>query len=705
MTADTVIYDTAARDRHGHRRRRDQHRPAPAAGRRGPLRPEDGQGRRHGQRGPDRAVAATRCSATRSSSTTTCARASPPASASCSRTICASPPAQGDPPRGQPDRARPRRLLPLPAVRRRQGQRRCGRSRRAGDLGSGRPDGQLPRRAARDVRPADRLHALLPPSGTRGEAPVRLSHADLRQQLRTRPGRVDPLPFRARPELRLHLRADLHAERGHGAGAASTVGAAATATPRSPAAAPTRSFGDNESKDRGKQFRGYIEVATATTVSAITRRPASTSSWPSDNTFLDRYQISDSRRAAQPCLSGGRRAAQFLVAQRLLLPGPAPVRRSGHDPRRPAAGRDPPDQRPVALGLLLHRRQQYPGPDAQPRASTRGGCRTRSAGPCPISARSATSTASTSACAATSTAPKATRRPSAPRAARRSEAACCRASPADWSWPLADATGDLGRTRSSRWSASTWRRPAATPATSRTRTARTSSSTRPTCSSPAAFPASTASRAAPRSPTACASARSGRAPPRSAASSGRATRSPTTSPFPERFRPAATTSPTMSARSTSGPSALLDLSYRFRLGKSDLQFRRSDALAAFGPAFLRFNLGYLNLSKEPEAFDDDGGDMPTRAASIRARRSRSARGCSSPSRSPIGGQTRQDLSANRTVANQLGLIYTHPCLVLAVGFEQRLTPDAELGDETAVAGPGQLQESRRVRDRRRPVRV
>ena len=36
------------------------------------------------------------------------------------------------------------------------------------------------------------------------------------------------------------------------------------------------------------------------------------------------------------------------------------------------------------------------------------------------------------------------------------------------------------------------------------------------------------------------------------------------------------------------------------------------------------------------------------------------------------------------MANQVGLIYTHPCLVLAVGFEQRLTPDAELGDETAV---------------------
>ena len=48
------------------------------------------------------------------------------------------------------------------------------------------PDGELPRCAAGDVRPADRLHALFPPSGAGGEAPVRLSHADLRQHLRTR---------------------------------------------------------------------------------------------------------------------------------------------------------------------------------------------------------------------------------------------------------------------------------------------------------------------------------------------------------------------------------------------------------------------------------------------------------------------------------------------------------------------------------------
>ncbi|MGD9510853.1 MAG: LPS-assembly protein LptD [Geminicoccaceae bacterium] len=131
------------------------------------------------------------------------------------------------------------------------------------------------------------------------------------------------------------------------------------------------------------------------------------------------------------------------------------------------------------------------------------------------------------------------------------------------------------------------------------------------------------------------------------------------------------------------PSPLLDLSYRYRLGKSDLKFRRQEAIATFGPSFLRFNVNYVNLSREPEAFDDerDTGANPFGFESreeitlgVRVKLT---------DQFAIGGQTRRDLSAGETIANQAGLIYTHPCLILAVGFEQRFTPDAELGDETA----------------------
>ena len=133
------------------------------------------------------------------------------------------------------------------------------------------------------------------------------------------------------------------------------------------------------------------------------------------------------------------------------------------------------------------------------------------------------------------------------------------------------------------------------------------------------------------------------------------------------------------------PSPLLDLSYRFRLGKSDFKFRRSDALASFGPSFLRFNIGYINLSREPEAFDGDSNDPQFSDPDGFDSREEITAGVriKLTEQIAIGGQTRRDLSAGETIANQAGLIYTHPCLILAVGFEQRFTPDAELGDETA----------------------
>ena len=131
------------------------------------------------------------------------------------------------------------------------------------------------------------------------------------------------------------------------------------------------------------------------------------------------------------------------------------------------------------------------------------------------------------------------------------------------------------------------------------------------------------------------------------------------------------------------PSPLLDLSYRYRLGKDDLKFRRQDALASFGPSFLRFNLGYVNLSREPEAFDDEkqSGANPNGFES-REEITLGVR-MKLTDQIALGAQTRRDLSADETIANQVGLIYTHPCLILALGFEQRFTPDAQLGDETA----------------------
>lgn len=132
------------------------------------------------------------------------------------------------------------------------------------------------------------------------------------------------------------------------------------------------------------------------------------------------------------------------------------------------------------------------------------------------------------------------------------------------------------------------------------------------------------------------------------------------------------------------PSPLLDLSYRFRLGKDNLKFRRSDLLAVAGPAFFRVNVGYVNLSDEREAFTsgNDGGFSDENGFDSREEFVVGAR-LQLSERIAVAGQTRQDLSSNRTVANQLALLYTRPCFTFAAGYEQRFTPDAKLGDETA----------------------
>lgn len=125
------------------------------------------------------------------------------------------------------------------------------------------------------------------------------------------------------------------------------------------------------------------------------------------------------------------------------------------------------------------------------------------------------------------------------------------------------------------------------------------------------------------------------------------------------------------------PSPFLDLSYRFRLGREDLEFRRNNLLATFGPAALRFNLGYVDLSRErqDDLRDDVGFDSREEiVAGVRAQVTE---------RLTLGAQTRRDLSRNEPVANQLGLIYTHPCLAVIVGFEQSFTTIGELDEETA----------------------
>ena len=367
----------------------------------------------------------------------------------------------------------------------------------------------------------------------------------------------------------------------------------------SPAPAPTRprTRATATAKNR-KDFRGYFHGIGGYGVSDHSNAGYDVY-LSSDNTFLDRYQFDDADVLRSRAYLEGQEDRNFWTLNGYYFQGLRPL----YDQ----------DTIPVALPFaetrLVSDRMRwgsYFTADSNVLALTRNqgpgharGSRTGSAGPCPMSGRSAMSDGSTSACAATSTTRKATRAPSSPRGGNNSEARVLPRFTADWSWPLADADRRLGPRDRARWSASTSRRPGATRATSPTRTARTSSSTRPTCSSPVRFPG--LDRVDTGTKVAYGLRFSSLGP--------RATE------FSGTLRPELLVHRrTRSSRPDSGvqdhlsdyvgafyvrPSALLDLSYRFRLGKDDLKFRRSDALAAFGPGFLRFNLGYINLSQEP----------------------------------------------------------------------------------------------------------
>lgn len=120
------------------------------------------------------------------------------------------------------------------------------------------------------------------------------------------------------------------------------------------------------------------------------------------------------------------------------------------------------------------------------------------------------------------------------------------------------------------------------------------------------------------------------------------------------------------------PSPLLDLAYRFRIDRQDLEFRRSDLFATFGPPRLRFDLGWLRLSDEPTGLGPRSREELR--AGVRLQLTDNL---------ALAARGRRDLNEGRAVSNLFGLLYTHPCFVLVAGLEQRFTRTGDLDEETS----------------------
>jgi LPS-assembly protein len=118
------------------------------------------------------------------------------------------------------------------------------------------------------------------------------------------------------------------------------------------------------------------------------------------------------------------------------------------------------------------------------------------------------------------------------------------------------------------------------------------------------------------------------------------------------------------------PSDYFNLRYRFRLDQSDLSLRRNDVKVSIGPPRLRFDVGYIGLSDEAEGLAER-----SREELILGLRMQPVEELT------LAAQVRRDLSRGSQVSNMVGLLYTHPCLQILAGLEQSFTSRGELDDE------------------------
>lgn len=118
------------------------------------------------------------------------------------------------------------------------------------------------------------------------------------------------------------------------------------------------------------------------------------------------------------------------------------------------------------------------------------------------------------------------------------------------------------------------------------------------------------------------------------------------------------------------PSEYVDVRYRFRIDRSDFDLRRSDLNLGVGPQALRFDIGWLRLSDEPTGLAPRSREEATAGVRWQVMDNLA-----------VAARTRQDLNEHETVSNMVGLVYTHPCLVLIAGLEKSFTTRGGSDDE------------------------
>jgi len=119
------------------------------------------------------------------------------------------------------------------------------------------------------------------------------------------------------------------------------------------------------------------------------------------------------------------------------------------------------------------------------------------------------------------------------------------------------------------------------------------------------------------------------------------------------------------------PHPWMSARYRFRLAEDNLSLVRNELSGHVGPSRLRFDVNYLALEDDPEADEFREREEITAGVLVGVTPALSVR-----------AQTRRDLERSRTVANNYGLVYRNPCLLLVAGLEQRFTDNRDASSRT-----------------------
>jgi LPS-assembly protein len=122
------------------------------------------------------------------------------------------------------------------------------------------------------------------------------------------------------------------------------------------------------------------------------------------------------------------------------------------------------------------------------------------------------------------------------------------------------------------------------------------------------------------------------------------------------------------------PGPNVDVAYRFRLDKHNLEFRRNEVEAVLGPRDLRLTLGYLALSdktsdvEEPERREEVS--LAARVAFLRYW--------------TLTADARRDLTGDGFVTAGGAITYEDECIVLGVRVRRRFTSDRDAPEDTSV---------------------